>query len=173
MTFTLTSHISIKAAISQCVVPDDAPVSLSLSGPNSYCFLKAIQKPELKELLLKVGAAFEKKERCAFFLVNHTFTPTEATKSKSNENLGDQVNEDLENQVQVKDIFAFVKGVITEQTDDKLALDLTDVTRLVVQKVEDRSFIMGPHRTYTLQITISEKSVEMAEKSGLVFRKYA
>jgi len=172
MSFALTSHMPLQAATRQYLINSDAPVSFTLHGPTSYCYLKGIQSPQLKELLAKVGSAFEKTAWGIFFNVTHTFTPTEATDSKSNQNLDDQVNKDLDNQVQVQNIFACVKTAIAEQTDGTLALDLTDVTRLVVQKAEDRSFPMGPHRAYKLGITISEKAVEAAEKSGLVFRKY-
>jgi hypothetical protein len=47
-------------------------------------------------------------------------------------------------------------------------LDLTDVNKLVVQKAVDRSFLMGPHQAYELGVTIPEKTVEVAEKSGLI-----
>jgi hypothetical protein len=170
MGFALTSHMTLQAAIGQYFVDCDAPVGLTLHGPNSYCYLKGIQSSQLKAILSKVGDVFEKNKGNTFFNVCHTFTPVEATESKSSGNDDDQI--DKNHTTEVRDIFAFVKTAVSEQTSDQLTLDLADVNRLVVQKAVDRSFLMGPHQAYELEVTIPEKTVEAAEKSGLIFRKY-
>ena len=175
MSFALTSRITLGAQIKQYTINDNGPVNLTLYGSESYCDLKAVQNPQLKEVLAKVGAAFEEKAGWNFFNVDHTFTPTEATDNKSSED-----NEDLDNRAQVKGIFAFVKAAIAGQTNGMMALDLTDVTRLDVHKAEDRHGVirrhehrLAPHRTFELGVRISEKATEAAEKSGLIFREYA
>lgn len=170
MSFALTSHMTLQAAIRQYYIDSDAPVRLGLYGDQSYCNLMVIHDPKLKEILAKVGTAFEKANGNTFFNVQHKFTPTEATDSKSSGACDDQIDEDHGKQVQ--DIFVFVKADMAKQTGGKLALELTEVTRLVVKKGEDRSFMMEPHRAYELEVGISDKALIAAEKSGLVFRKY-
>jgi hypothetical protein len=108
--------------------------------------------------------------KLAAFNVCHTFTPVKATDSKSCGNDDDQI--DKNHNTELRDIFAFIKTAVSEQTNDQLTLDLTDVNRLVVEKAVDRSFLMGPHQAYELKISIMEKTVEAAEKSGLIFQKY-
>ena len=170
MSFALTSHMTLEAEIYQYSVDWDAPVRLTLYGLNSYCDLKGIQNSYLKAILSKVGDVFEKSKGSTFFNVCHTFTPVEATESKSSENDDDQI--DKNHITEVSDVFEFVKAAVSEQTNDQVTLDLTDVNRLVVQKAVDSSFLMEPHQAYELVVTIPEKTVEAAEKSGLIFRKY-
>lgn len=167
MAFALTSHMGLKSALRQYYIDTDAPVTLSLHGSESYCNLEGIQNSELKETLSKVGDLFESREDVSFYKVTHTFTPVEVSESKSSGSREDQ------NYVsEVQDIFAFVKTAVSRQTDHKLMLDLTDLDRLVVEKVVGRRFFWEPHRMYQLQIMISEETVDAAKKLGLVFRKY-
>lgn len=157
--YDLTSHTQLEAACRQYLIDYEAPVRLTLHGPRSYCYLKAIEDPKIKEILVNVGIAFERAQGNTFFNFIHTFRPIE-TKESNRE------NNDL-----VKDTFAFIKTAVNDQTQGQLNLELTDMTKLVVKKAEDRSFIVT-RRAYELDVEISEKAVETAEKSGLVFREY-
>jgi hypothetical protein len=157
--YDLTSHTSLEAALSQYYIDSEASVRLTLHGPRSYCDLKAIQDPKIKEILVNVGIEFERAQGNRFFNFTHTFRPIETRENnRENDNL-------------VKDTFAFINAAINDQTNGKLTLNLTDITKLIVKKAEDRSFIV-PRRAYELEIEVSEKAVTTAEKSGLVFREY-
>ncbi len=191
MNFSLTSFVSLSSACSQYYIDNSAPVKLTLLGPESHCELEAIQDPKLKEtvakvgiglcshlkaiydpqlkaVLVKVGSAFERKERGldVFFNVHHHFTPSEAIDNKDSDTRIDE-----EHTRQVHDIFAFVKTAINEQTNGNLSLDLTDVAKLTVSKAEDVGFLCSSRRAYELEVRLSEKAVEAAKKSGIVFQK--
>ena len=157
--YELNSFIPLQASTSQYDIDHNAPIKLTLHGSRSCCHLRAIQEPKLKEILANVGIEFERVKENKFFNFIHTFLPTETSESNKG-------NSDL-----VKDIFVFVKEAINNQTNGKLTLDLTDMTQLVVQKAEDRT-TQPPCRAYELVINLSEKAVETAEKSGLIFREY-
>lgn len=123
-----------------------------------FTLLKAIQDPKLKEVLSAVGIEFERSKRNTFFNFSHTFTSTAKNEiHRTNDN-------------QVVDIFDFVNTAVNTQTNGQLILDLADMTKLVVSKGEDRSF-QPAHQAYELSIEISEKAVETAKKSGLVFKE--
>lgn len=94
-----------------------------------------------------------------FFNFSHAFTPV-----ARNEN--NKVQDDL-----VGDVFAFVNAAIQDQTMGQLGLELTDMTRLVVNKAEDRSSITVC-QAYELTLECSEKVIETARKSGLLFFEY-
>jgi hypothetical protein len=160
MSYDLSSHTSLEAACRQYRIYDDNPVEFTLDGARSYCRLKGIQDPELKETLSKVGAEYERTQHNTFFNFTHRFTPAEKRESNG-------INDDL-----VNDIFKFANTAVTAQTQGNLTLNIADMTALVVQKAEDRSFLMGSHRSYTLRIELSEKGLETAEQSGLVFKEY-
>lgn len=159
MSFDLKSHVTTAASCSQYHIDDLAPVKLVLFGSNSYCYLKAIQNPQLKEILSKVGAEFERSKNNVFFNFSHTFTPTEKNESSK------------ENDDQVSEIFEFINTEVHAQTGSKLTLDLDDMTQLTVEKAEYRSR-KQTYRAYEMGIRLSEKTVETAKKSGLVFREY-
>jgi hypothetical protein len=170
MSFALRSHMTLQAAISQYPIDCDAPVGLTLYGQNSYCYLKGIESSQLKAILSKVGDVFERDEGNTFFNVSHTFAPVKPTESKSSGNEDDQIDKNCT--TAVRDIFPFVKTAVSDQTNGQLTLDLTDANKLVVGKAVDRSVLMRPRQAYELGVTIPEKTVEAAEKSGLIFREY-
>lgn len=167
-------HFSHESYINQSIqvtsigpsrVDNKAPVRLSLVGPNrSYCHLKGIEDPKLKEVLAKVMDAFEKNIRAFFFDVTHIFTPTE---SKSSD---DRIAEDLNSQI--LSIFTFARTAVAGQTGDKLQLQVTDITKFIVEKAEDGGFL-PPHRAYELNLVLTEKAVKTARELGLVFREHA
>lgn len=94
MSFALASHITLSSVESQYSINNDAPVVLALQGPKSYCNLKDVQSSQLKEVLSKVGIAYEKYNGNTFFNVRHAFTSVEATESKSKKSGGAETDTD-------------------------------------------------------------------------------
>lgn len=160
---TFSSSISMRAASAQYPIDTMGPVRVTLHSPSSYCYLKSIDVPGLKDILAKVGAELESRYS-GFMNVHHTFTLTEATETKS-DSRAEAVVEDHYSQFQC--ILAMAKTGIAKQVSLGFALTVSDITKLVVNKV-----LHNHARAYTLDITLSENGMKLADKAGLVFQDY-
>lgn len=151
---TIKFHSSMTAACSQFEIHSEGAVSMTVSGPSRYTYLKLNTEETLSinALAKEVGINHERgHERNTFMVYSGTFCPSQVK-------VGDILCEATSEEKRIfGEIFDIASSSIATQMGWSVSFD--DITEITLEKTVDFSFIEA-HRACRLSIQLSQSAAD-------------